>query len=72
MKPLKPLDIRQAVIKHAASPSNPPKGYGLELGMIVAKFRGDRTMELRAQGVAIGEAMAQAQREITERWGNPT
>lgn len=66
------MNIRTLVIKHAASPSNPPKGYGsIDKGIEVMVYRTGRERHHRANGVDWIEAIRLSQKEAIEKYGEP-
>lgn len=66
------MNIRTLVIKHAASPSNPPKGYGsIDKGIEVMTYRTQREHYHRANGVEFVEAIRMSQKDAIDKYGEP-
>lgn len=64
----KPLDL----MKYAASPSNPPKGYGsIDKGCEVARYRISRLQMYRDQGYSYVDAVTQANKDTVSKFGEP-
>ena len=57
--------------QHFASSTNPPKGYGLNMGMKIAAWRGTRVLELVGEGFGHEQACVITEREIVAKWGPP-
>lgn len=66
------MNIRTLVIQHAASPRNPPKGYGtIDKGIEVMVYRTGRERAYKADGVDWIEAIRLAQRDAIMKYGEP-
>ena len=61
------------LMSYAASPSNPPKGYGsIENGLAVIAYRNERFKELDwPRSISYEEAAAIIEKEIIEKFGKP-
>lgn len=66
------MNISQLVVKHAASPRNPPKGYGsISLGIEVAKYRARRHDHYRALGNDYAQCATLAHGDVIAMYGEP-
>lgn len=66
------MNIRTLVIQHAASPRNPPKGYGsIDKGIEVMVYRTGRERAYRAAGMDIVEAINLSQADAIAKYGEP-
>lgn len=66
------MNISQLVVKHAASPRNPPKGYGsIDKGVEVMKYRAKRMDHYRALGNDYVECAVKAQADVIAMYGEP-
>ena len=62
----------EALLSHAASQNNPPKGYGLEGGIQVIKFRNELFQNLNwPAAISYEEAAAIVEAEVIKRFGKP-
>lgn len=59
------------IMDYAASFSNPPKGYGLEIGLQAGKYRGEVISEVMKEGKTFEEAAIIAERKVIEKFGQP-
>lgn len=66
------MNIRTLVIQHAASPRNPPKGYGsIDKGIEVMTYRTQRECMYKAQGIDWIEAIRMSQKDAIDKYGEP-
>lgn len=66
------MNIHSLVIQHAASPSNPPKGYGsIDAGIRVMMYRGVRVQHYSSLGHAYDVAASLAQADVIAMYGEP-
>ena len=63
----------EELMGYAASPSNPPKGYGtIDKAVAVIKYRNERFQELDwPRSISYEEAAAMIEKEIIEKFGKP-
>ncbi|MNC07133.1 hypothetical protein D3C76_165780 [compost metagenome] len=64
--------ITQLVNTYAASPRNPPKGYGsIDAGIAVMRYRSTRLGLYQSQGLDYTQAATLAQRDVISVYGEP-
>lgn len=60
------------LMDYAASPTNPPKGYGLEGGIAIARYRNERLNDMDwPRSISYEDAVKIIEKEILEKFGAP-